>query len=512
MSQETITQQQNSMYQSGDSIPSKRFLAYIIEQELGSGATSQVYLAHIDGQEQKVALKVLRPYLHPSLEANFFLEARILDDLRAAEKADEGFTGIFSTPERYETRSRESGVEPPYYLAQELVRGISLEDILTKTPYYLPNEDDAIIIASQVAHVLHLLHTRLNRSYTDFQLKNIYWHAETQSVMVIDWNHVSEPGKGNVQEDLLRLGAHFYRMLTGKLAATGDLPQSQKVSTSYLHGEPVRYLERRAAERWEAVSLGARNIVIKALHPNVQSRFPDAQSFWDALGTLARLRKTDTNTLVGKIMGNAQSVDSDIVMNAEEMLDLIQRRGGFGSDLRAQEDMLRQSLAESAGMQKRPWQAGLNDYKGRNYTTALERWLNLATTTARLEYYRWAHVTYTAKLNPAVCEQVRERIEQSVELLEAEKGLASLMTGKKYSEQIDYVQRSHEQLRPVCSELAQLNKQMFDPIDAILAEIEARLYVRESRQYELAGELEKAAECLENADAALNRIKSEYPD
>jgi serine/threonine protein kinase len=302
---------------------------YIIERELGSGATSQVYLATIQSQSQeqadRVALKVLRPDVGPEIRKSFFLEADILRELYAAE---EQFYNRHAIPRLYETW-RDSD---PCFLAQELVRSRSLETWLGQPPYYL-KELVALQITAQVARVLHLLHTKLRRSYTDFQLKNIYFDESTGQVQIIDWNHVSAPGQGTPDADLILLGVYLYQMLTGKLASE--------------RGESEHALERRAGEHWQALSLGCRQIVVKALHPNPQQRFPSAAAMRDEL---VWLNTQWSRTGVELAVETGTYLERDLE-RAEVLLDLARRSGGVPEDAL---DQIEQKIAQHKQAQSPP--------------------------------------------------------------------------------------------------------------------------------------------------------------
>jgi serine/threonine protein kinase len=302
---------------------------YIIERKLGSGATSQVYLATIQGQSQeqadRVALKVLRPDVGPEIRKSFFLEADILRELYAAE---EQFDNRHAIPRLYEIR-RDSD---PCFLAQELVPGRSLETWLGQSPYYL-EEPVALQITAQVARVLHLLHTKLGRSYTDFQLKNIYFDESTGQVQIIDWNHVSAPGQGTPDADLILLGVYLYQMLTGKLASE--------------RGESEHALERRAGEHWQALSLGCRQIVVKALHPNPQQRFPSAAAMRDEL---VWLNTQWSRTGVELAVETGTYLERDLE-RAEVLLDLARRSGGVPEDAL---DQIEQKIAQHKQAQSPP--------------------------------------------------------------------------------------------------------------------------------------------------------------
>ena len=88
-------------------------------------------------------------------------------------------------------------------------------------------------------------------------------------------------------DDLACVGAYLYRMLTGKGADE--------------RGETERALEMRAGERWQAVSLGTRQIVLRALRPHMARRFGSASEFRAAVLAQQGLWGADWIDLFGEV-------------------------------------------------------------------------------------------------------------------------------------------------------------------------------------------------------------------
>ena len=319
------------MMQPGSTIQGAQQI-YTVSRALGSGAVSEVYLASttIEWREVRVVLRVLRPHVPQTFIDGFFLESEILDAFKIAE---EKFDGVRAIPERYET-IRAGEVT---FLAQEFVRGQSLNDILDNPPYYL-DECVALTIAAQVARVLHLLHSELKRSYTDFQLRNIYWDQNDLHVWVVDWIHVSDIFTNEEQSDRLKqanlrqLGVYLYKMLTGKAAD----PQ----------GETERDLAQRAGERWQVLSVGVRRLILKVIQP----------SPWHHVFSAATLREEATwlieqwaksGLALATEIGGLLSTDTEASIGlAEVVLDLARRRGGVPE--RALQDIESRIIARSS--------------------------------------------------------------------------------------------------------------------------------------------------------------------
>lgn len=509
----------------GDTIPSGND-TYTIVRPLGSGATSEVYLATTTEGVQ-VALKVLRSHVPQTIIDSFFLEAKILDEFKIAE---ENFDGVRAIPERYKTE-REGEVK---FLAQEFVFGRSLEDLLDDSPYYL-KEPVALKITFQVARVLHLLHTELKRSYTDFQLKNIYWEESCEHVRVLDWNHVSDLFKNRTPEDekdanrlkqadLSRLGIYLYKMLTGKAAD----PQ----------GEKERSLATRAGkDRWDAISEGTRRLVLCMLHPNPEKRFASAAALREEVGWLVEqwakqgtMLATDVFTIIKPLQSNLNSLsltnleplsglvpeikrlfsDPSIatqpdqhtntellgfaecaVKRARMMVDLAPRGESPPPPeaLRSIEKMVEKSSAAIREQLKGgtdPFGAGRTFYDTCDYGRAYDRWMIAAKETDLLDHWRWVQVALTGrdKLGVLALPNVRERIAEALKAMKEEQ-----------------YEQAAELLRKIQAQV---------PLDALHAELDARRLIDEARQMERTAvspeECLEAAQKYDEAERKLQRI------
>lgn len=386
---------------------------YRIDQKIGQGATSYVFKAYRSGSDTPIALKVMREGLPEEEERTFFEEFDLMAELYKAE----GDTDEHVIPKVYEVGRSQS----PRYIAMELASGTSLEHLLEPDPGYLHDECDALRIAVKVAGVLDLLHTRLDRSYTDFQLRNIYWHQEYQRVMLLDWNHVSLPNQSRPQDDLLLLGAHLYRMLVGKQAlydespyATRRLSNSVRIGVRQLQGERAIFLERRAGQRWQAISQGARAIVLRALHPDPATRFQSAAEFQKELLWLLATREHKGGDILSTITAVLQDNTPQSAEKAEILLDIAIRDNKFA---KSSIDQLREFINKSKGASLRPWQAGYNFYVSGQYADALRFWEPLAESTGNLHYYRYVQAARAGMLNRVEFQEIKAQVDEAIALL-----------------------------------------------------------------------------------------------
>lgn len=461
---------------------------YRVEQYLGEGVTSQVYKAVDEATDEAVALKVLRPEVSQIIIENFWQEGQILGKLaRAEEKAGDGLRNV----PRVRDSQHKGAVR---FLALELVKGTALDRLLEKQRFL--EEQEALFVANQVLRVLVLLHEEVRRTYTDFQLQNIWLeHGEDgtiQGVKVMDWNHVSDKHPeqplpdGFGAGDLARFGAYFYRMLTGKGANE--------------RGETERALERRAGEQWEAVSVGTRQIVLRALHPDPKRRFTSAAEFRQAVQTQQELWQTDPVSLLGDvakimpptILGPEQSEISKLPLETKQaeqikaMLDMAER---LGSDAEvAHVNHYRQRLEPVVGSISVIWKSGEQYYKAKLYQEAADKWREEAEAQGRVELWRWVMLAEAAvELGREVFTLVREQAEEAVQAL----GDNQLKRAREILEELLKGYWNCSQLKALASEAV------------------ARDMVLTAEEQEISDEVdawENAAKTYRNAETALQTI------
>ena len=274
--------------------------SYTIEGKLGEGLTSIVYKTK-DKSGEPVALKILRPGANALSVENYWSEGIILNTLRDHK--------ITCVPQVYEVH-REA---PPYFIAMEFVnpKQYPSVDVIIERDGYLP-EADALEFGILSLEMLQRLHTRVERTYTDMQLKNFCWDGKKKRIMVMDWNHVSYQRKdieqgiksrseavltqlerrgaddfdGLVRLDLERFETFFYMVATGKAAME--------------KGETTWTLATRAGEkRWHELSVATQQVIITALVPQPElDRFSTIAEFLKALREAqALLRNNDYESL-----------------------------------------------------------------------------------------------------------------------------------------------------------------------------------------------------------------------
>lgn len=376
---------------------------YEIQRYLGEGVTAEVYAARQVLEERIVALKVLKPNVPDRIAQNFRDEAFTLGELANAQ----GNTARYLTP-RVVEEALSSDIEVQF-LAMEFIQGQSLDELIKDAPL---DEHTALSIAEQVLHVLDLLHTRLRRSYTDFQMKNIWWQPDTRQVKVMDWNHLSRKAPGNemppqAADDLIRFGAYLYQMLTTKGASQ--------------LGETGQVLARRGGQAWQELSLGTQYIVRRALHPNPNRRFLTADEFRKEIQKQQKYFSDDFDDIELEAVSALNTVRREIDTSGRyerENLNkaavlisvLAQRAPGDSQVVRLQQEI--DSLTAEVSAE---WGSGRSYYNVGAYSEALKRWEAEAEAWGRVDLWRWVMLARMAhELKEEGYRKVKDVLEKTV--------------------------------------------------------------------------------------------------
>lgn len=473
-----------AMFTNGQTIDSKAGNVYEIVGLLGEGITAEVYRARrtiVKGggaPGDPVALKVLRPGLPEEIEQHFRDEVDTLSKVRGeAERRDPRVVEL--VPGTIEDASRKE-LAQTRFIAFEFIAAPSVDQLLSDN---VPlDEQHALTIASQVLSILDVLHVGLRKSYTDFQLQNIRWDDARQQVKVIDWNHLSLAAKEGetppgAVDDLARMGAYLYQMLTGAGAR--------------LSGETLRLLEQRGGEAWTRLSLGTRLIIARALHLNPNRRYQTAADFRQAIDDQLALwtkelkdLKFDVTVAVGPIDaassqgGRANTQD---IENAQVVVDMLERRESDAYQAEHGRALLDQVLGEISPA----WAAGVQDYQRGAYQQAAATWDEEAQAIGRVALRRWVMAAQTA------AHLGRETYDTQPVRGAIERGLEAL-AGEKWPEAV-------KELR------AAAGRHNVAPLNSLLAEAEAHDLYKQARDAETLGN-------WRNAHDAYTRLLRRLPD
>lgn len=414
-----------------DQLTDKQGKTYIIQRFLGEGVTAEVYEA-VDGDGVRSALKILRPELPADIKQSFRNEGVILGQLATygREKYPEWAEPL--VPQVYGQTAPNT---TPEFLALEFVSGQSLDELIAEKGGV--EEKTSLKIARQILQVLVVLHEKLHRSYTDFQLKNIWCLAGTEltknpTIKIMDWNHVSDEEKSGrppalVPNDLIRFGAYLFQLLTGK----GALQT----------GETEAELLKRAGTKWSEISVATRAVLKKALHPRPEERYQTAAALLADVQELLALWEGDIDDLFDtatKTMRAAQKYTTEELRNipaaeyanynnllftAEKSLDIYLRRDPQSSAA----ERLRGDLSRITAEVSFLWKAGHNFYEAEIFSEALSRWETEAQNLQRLDLWRWVLLARMGKeLGTEQFKKVQKAAEEAVTALATQKWQTAL--------------------------------------------------------------------------------------
>ncbi len=218
---------------------------YELEEKIGSGGMAEVYLAHDNLLDRRVAVKILHEAYRADAE---FIERFHREAKAAARLSHPNIVSIYDV-----------GVdEDDHYIVMEYVQGNSLKDKLREEGAL--EISDAARIAKDIADGLNHAHTN-NLVHCDIKPHNILLtsdgHAKiadfgiaravTESTMtysgsVVGSVHYFSPeqaqgGTITPKSDVYSLGVVMYEMLTGKLPFTGE--NAVAIAMKHIEEEPT---------------------------------------------------------------------------------------------------------------------------------------------------------------------------------------------------------------------------------------------------------------------------------
>jgi serine/threonine-protein kinase len=269
---------------------------YTILEELGRGGMGVVYKAEDTKLKRTVALKFLPPDFTSDTEAR----ERFIHEARAAAALNH--TNICTIYEIDEADGK-------YFIAMELIEGVSLKEKITGGPLPL---DTSIDIARQIAGGLEKAHSR-GIVHRDIKSANIMITGDGQ-VKIMDFGLAKSRGAtqltkegttlGTTQymspeqarghavdhrSDIWSLGVVLFEMVTGRFPFAGDYDQA--VIYSILNEEPAALTGLRTG-----VPVELERIANKCLEKDPAERYQTASGISADLLHLERTRSAQTVT------------------------------------------------------------------------------------------------------------------------------------------------------------------------------------------------------------------------
>lgn len=507
---------------------------YRLVKFLGGGKYGEVWLAEvaegelwleIDGHYEpvkEVALKIMKPGLTEREKRDFWLEREVLPTLQYYEKQHNlRVDGYSLVPTLFDAVEEEQAAPYPAFFVQTLATGQPLDELMRERGS-LP-ELDALTIIAQFCRVLEALHKGEQRSYLDFQPRNIFWNEEAKRILVIDWNLLSTLFEARYAEDVLTASRLLYRLLMGI--------QPPEAGSRRTLAQP--------AEQWAQLSFGAQRILAKALSANPGERYQEAAVMRKDLESLLQVWALPPENLVNvvhtilpeKIRGQKLTPEEQLrIEQAAMFLSIAERKQPLTDEVRSKiidlraaldpwltgRERLEIGLAQFASLgfsdALREFQAAVEE--AWNVQVALEaaRWKQVAQAALDARTQEWRLDKEAAQRGVALLQE--GKYEEAIKVLQA---LARQPGGDALNPLIDEA-RSWILLREVaqaqealqlreaaakCGQAAELVHSL--PYARIVQEIVGDLALRTTELEKRAEEFEKVQERVQEVEAAFQR-------
>lgn len=265
---------------------------YRIDQELGRGATSVVYLAHDSFLKQKVAVK-----LADTTQAG---DAKRATRLRHFLQTEAELVGRLKHPHIVALLDAEIDAEQPY-VVMEYVDGVSLE--AHASPDSLLAVDEVLDLVFQCCSALEyalqlgLIHRDIKPAnmlrpangglkLTDFGTAHVSSSEHTQVAGLVGSPAYMSPeqireDKLTAQSDMFSLGVVLYQLLCGSLPFQAETDFAMIYKINYEEPQPLSQRRPGLGRELDA-------IVAKALAKKPEDRFASWAEFADALSSISQ--------------------------------------------------------------------------------------------------------------------------------------------------------------------------------------------------------------------------------
>ncbi len=257
---------------------------YRLDKRLGAGRYGEVWrvdiVSHqpyedIDAEDKPLIKRAAVKFLNDGLEQKdikqYWGELDTLEAMRAFERSNslrkEGHSLL---PDKFD-RNEASANDGINFFTMTYAQGEKLDELLREKGYLA--EFDALTIIEQFCRVLMCLHEGTGQTCLDFQPGNIFWNESEGRIIVIDWNLLD---KGMEGRDLRATVGLLYRMTMGVGVPAGNSMREL--------AQPV--------ERWEQLSFGLRDLMIRGLHRSAERPFVTARDLRDEVLKLLALWQT----------------------------------------------------------------------------------------------------------------------------------------------------------------------------------------------------------------------------
>jgi serine/threonine protein kinase len=273
---------------------------YTVKKLLGSGMTANVYLASM-GDEQEVAIKVLKPGVSKDIRDIFIKEPENLGRVKSAWQEVYPQDPLI-IPEFY---GAEMDSETPF-IVMELIQGKKLADVSEESLGL--KEDKAYWIGLQIGKLLTLLHEKTGRCYTDIKLDN-FWlvdnpgNSEKPFLKITDWSILAELSDEGVQRDL------FFASLIMNHTLTGSMPE-------YARNQLSTSLED--AKKFNELCSRTKEFLNRALSRNIARRYQKSRDWFSEVQKLHRLWSSSGVSLLDEAVEAWDQMQSSLAKNLHD--------------------------------------------------------------------------------------------------------------------------------------------------------------------------------------------------
>jgi len=273
---------------------------------LGGGKYSEVWKATLslpNGSAKEVAVKFMAADLDKKERQFYFREVETLISLM--NYGVENSLWEKSVPLVPLFYFADKGHEPPYFV-QSLAVGKPIDEIIREGMPMI--EADVVFLGAQLYKVFQALHEGLNRSYLDFQPRNVFLLTEKSNrrLTVIDWNLLSDEIDCDVDGDLRTVARLLYRLVIG-------CPPSPQ--------------ELELPENWSSLSISLRTFFVRALSPSFSRLYyPDAHSMQCDLSEQDGRWKKSGKQLIqdaAKSIGELEDSTGNLEVRLVNVLDIV---------------------------------------------------------------------------------------------------------------------------------------------------------------------------------------------
>jgi tetratricopeptide (TPR) repeat protein len=363
-------------------------------------------LAHVikgsEGFPSEVAIKIAKPDLSEAERKAFENEPLTLHLLAAKLREKEGSATEGRSPIP-QVLDEAFDIPGPSFFVETLAPGMPIDQHM-RDRGSLP-EPEVVVLGEQLAILLQALHEGLQKSYYDFQPRNLFWDLEVRHLTVVDWNILFPLTPETQRADLEHLAALLYRLAVGQPA---DAERLQ---------EP---------EGWDRLTPGFRAFLLRSLDRRMERRHADASEMERELRKLREWWGQPPDLLVEeaeRLLSRSGEGFATSTMYQDALTALeIAKRKGSGDAVSLEEELQQRWAGETLKTVQNLAQKG----DVASASEVLENWRAEATVLPeQLDIERWSETLKLLSASPSAAPSFLESMAPALERL-------STLTWKKW--------------------------------------------------------------------------------